>query len=713
MQAQGKNEYLKTIKESIVYLIEAVGEKYSADVFIKGYNAVYRYCTDSTEERFSIEGSAIYLLYDKILSRYLEKFPIDYSLESFVKFINHYRRSNEKVFKMLSFLSRYFIRVNIEVSNTNIVELKRLYFDRIFEVLFKEQEQKVYTLYIREICKYAKEKKELEGVPEKKEYLARRLKILRVFMSEYILMIEAIEQDRPLKRLFSRIASAIVNTKKTCSTEIELSLYDKIKVLDSLFKQKDPSKGHIYSMIEQKLDGTVMKSFIDSSTNWMFSTGITPQVYLELCPFYSFIDHSVISRSLFINAVFLLVLKVFKKENNCQALIKFLVFINHHLGCMPKTMKKAKGILEMLFIRAIQIAHSKNKDAFEKDLLQYINETIRNNKLPLEEVSLFVANIPGNRTEFWRVFLQEIKTRLIILECPQLEKDLITSITTRIESFKEPQIKRVPKVYRKITNYINKPTLYDRMQFYDPFGFEEILLCIRDVSISDMHFKKEDTSMESNCILLTYNRWNYPSLPVILPCEIEPIWRTVIEYCIEKGRKFTLNICPEVSQMTITVNNREIQCDLVHGIIIILLGKLGPSTLETITNQVLEQVTEEYSQIVLEKVSDLLNNQIIECSNGIYHISTVTSNTSVNLFKPPSLDSQLVTRENARTLSKSAIEALIVRIVKTSTGIPATELFSQVKEVFPINDQEISQCLECLQEKSLISLTDNILYYIP
>ncbi|OAG29477.1 hypothetical protein NEDG_00610 [Nematocida displodere] len=715
MEQDTRVQSLERIKKSIANMIELPGNKNCSEDFVQGYNAVYRFCTGDAADKYIIEGGQIYHLYDRILVQYLEKFPTDYTLEKFVRFIDGYRHSNERVAKMLFFLSRYFIRVNIEVSNNNVQELKKLYFKRLFEALFQKQEQKIHTMFIEEMVQYSRDRKNLSVSESEKVHLEKKQKMLRVFIREYINITETAEKPKSLKKLCVRWACALIEKDPGASPSTShYNLYDKLVAVDKLFKQKERSKKNLYRMIEDKIEDETMKGFIDTFVTVLLSRGISNKTHAELTPFYSFIDSTIKGKQMFINTVIVTILDIFKKTDKCIPILRLLIFINKHLRFMPRTLKSIRKPLELAFTRKLREALSaKDTAEFEKDLLQSIDKYIRVAAPPHMELSLFVANTPSTAASFWDGLYSGIKNRLVLGNSFVAEKKLILLTTRRIERFSDFELKRDLQVHRKIVEYIDISTLYKSLAIYDTSNFEEILLCARDIATSEMYFKKEKPEFSTNCCLLAYTRWNFPKMNIRIPCEVEEAWESVEEYCRQKGRKYLLSMCPSVSPVELEINGTTVTCDLVQGSILILLGKTGPKTRDEICFSLLLEESPEHTVTIKGKIQTLIDALLIEQKDETIYLLPAHASKALDVFVPD-IGQAGASREQALAVpSRSAIEACIVRIVKENGEIAQAVLSEKVRNVFPVEDREVVFFISALCEKGFVTLTDQVLRYEP
>ncbi|EIJ94185.1 uncharacterized protein NEPG_00852 [Nematocida parisii ERTm1] len=708
-------KYLSVIKESINRLICTPEDRKCYAVFMDGYNAVYKYCTENTKEKYIIEGAEVYKIYDQLLIKHLKRLPEDYTLETFVRFIDGYIRANERICKMLSFLQRYFVRVNLEISNANVVELKDLYYQRLFSILINGKESKLHMMFVDELKEYLEiklQKKVDVGAYNKK------LKILRVMVRVYIKICEVSDQKKSLKKLFNAIAKFIAILKKKVSEKEQIDyIYYKIATVDGLFKNKEKSKKNLYRMVEEKLDDQILKNFIEGFVSKIMRTGINKKSHAEVVPFYSFIDSSVKSKSIFVNTAILMSIKIVEKITDCSSFLKFCIFMNKHFECMPRTSGSVKKVFELVLRRKLESLLITNTDTleFEKQLLGDIETHMKQRKQPLLELSLIISNVPAHRNMFWSEFIIGIKNRLIMGSLAATEKKLINLITKRIEAYRESKLRKNLKVHKTALEYINIETLHKTQEYYDPVNFEEILLCIKDIAISEIYFRTHKSDLKSDCFLLACIRWNYPVVNIRIPAELKEMWSNLNKYCTEKGRKFILKLCPTVSSVTLEVNDIEVECDVIQGTILILLARAGIETLDSLVYAVLVDVTDQAQEMIKTKLQTLIDASIITENNGIYeiHKNLPKEPRRINIFSPDTQStlSEITTAKYA--YSKSAIEACIVRTLKKQTGMESSELKQIVMKTFPLEDQELDAYIMALQEKGLISASSNLLYFVP
>lgn len=708
MEVKAKEEQMEIIRKSIGALMKLPDEKEGYSSFMAGYNAVYLYCTEATKEKYVIEGAEIYKAYDQALIKQLKKLPEDYTLETFMRFVDRYIRANERICKMLSFLSRYFIRINIEISNTNVIELKKLYYERLFSIVVEGKEQAITGLFIDGIIKHTEMRtKKIES----KSACERHLRILRLMLRTYIKMCKMSNQKKPLKKFLNSIARFIATLKDKEDTRF---IYYRIAVIDSLFKKKEKIKKNLYRMVEEKIDESVLKGFIEGFVSKMMSSGITRKTHNEILPFYSFIDNSEKGKSIFINTLLLMSIKIVEKTEECSSFIKFSVFMRNHLSSMPRTYIKVKKPFEMLLTRGILNILSASPCRFENEILECIDSYMKTKKPPVMELSLFVSNVSADKSIFWKKLILGVKNRLILGNASSTEKKLISIIIRRIEQYKERHLKKELCVNKKVIEYIDPSTLYNPAYYYDPSNFEELLLCIKDVAISELYFRTEKTNLKKECLLLVYTRWGYPVMNMNIPTEIEDLWADVNEYCTEKGRKYILRLCPTVSSITLELNGVEIQCDMVQGSILILLTRGGAQTLNSLLHELLVEITDRYTAIVQMKIQTLLDASLIREIDQKYEINPDSPDSAlINIFAPEIEDAANNTQVSKYAYSRGTIEAYIVKTLKHETGMNIEKMKEKVTEAFPVEEQEIDMYIVGLQEKGLISRSDDALYFIP
>ncbi|KAH9386937.1 uncharacterized protein NEMAJ01_1833 [Nematocida major] len=702
-----KETYLSVVKESIDTMMRSPEGENLCRVFMDGYNAVYLYCTENTHEKYIIEGAEVYKLYDQALIKHLKRLPADYTLETFVRFVDAYIRANEKICRMLSFLSRYFVRVNLEISNANVMELKMLYFERLYSMLISDRENLIVPMFIEGLREYTqmKVKKPLD-----KSVYYRHLKTLRVMVQSYIRVCEIANKKKSLKKLLNSIAKFAATKKEG---ESHAAIYYKLAAVDSLFKRKERNKRNLYRMVEEKVDDQVLKTFIEGFVTKMMRSGINKKTHAEISPFYSFIDNSARGKDIFMNTVLMMCVKVIEKTSDCKSLLKFCIFMGKHFSCMPRSSKKVRRVFEMIVARRLHGIMKEPSSAFENDLLESIDTHMKMPKQPVLEMSLFVSCIPAHKPAFWVKFSVGVKNRLILGSPSTVEKRLICVIVRRIEQNREVSLKKNLKLHKTLSDYIDQSTLYNLCESYDVSNFEEILLCIKDVATSEMYFRTAKPEVETECLLLSYTRWNYPIVKMHIPAELEEMWESVKKYCTEKGRKYTLFFCPTVSPVTLHLDETEIECDVIQGSILLLLVRVGPHALEELVGALMVECTEETQALVLRKVQTLKSASLVVEINGKYEICLDSAQKKVGIFVPEIED---VLSENSAAkyaYSRSAIEARIVRILKEKTGMSSEELQAALERNFQLEDQELEGYVNSLQERGLISSSEGLLYFVP
>jgi len=703
-----RQTHLDTIKTSIIKMIELPGNRDCLQDFMSGYNSVYALCTSREEEKYVIEGGEVYQLYDRILLQVLERFPKDYTFEKLVQFIDGYRIANERVSKMLSFLSRYFIRVSLETQNTNIQEIKKLYFCRVFDVIFRGQEDRIYAMAVEETSKYIGMKSE-ENHPETR----RKQSVLRVFFREYLKIVENASQKKPLRKMYGRLARLVVDLKDAPEQQKYFELYRKISAIDTLFKQKEKTKRQLYRTVEEMLSEKMMKGFVETFVGVLFSKGLSKETYSRMCSFYSFVDNSERGKEIFVNTALQMVVDIFGRTHECGPLLKLLSFLGKHLQFMERVKKQMRKPLELVFTRKIREIFAGNAThVFETDLLREI-EKHKKNEEAVQELSLFISNVPGYKYDFWHRLRQDAKNRMVLHDTLGFEKKLVRWITRRIEKERERHTRHVLKVHRRVVEYISESTLYDGFPFYDVSNFEEVLLCARDVAISEMHFRNEQPGLSESCKLLAYTRWAYPRIEMQMPWEIEGTWEKVRSYCKEKGRRFVLGLCPDVSSMVLDVNGAEITCDFVQGCILVLLGKTGQKTREEMARAMFTNGAEEYLPFVEQKLESLLAQGIVAENNGLFALTTKELPKEVNVFSPKTEEPVAKKSEAARLCSQSVVEGYIVGVLKSSGKAAREELFRGAHEKYGTTEQEFSVYTESLRERDFLSVSGDTFHYIP
>ncbi|KAI5184301.1 hypothetical protein NEHOM01_0046 [Nematocida homosporus] len=710
MEKETKETYLDTIKTSIMQLMSSPADRDCTSTFMAGYNAIYSYCTEDVEDKYSIEGGEIYHLYNRVLLKYLEGFPCDYTLEKLVSFLAGYRRANERIGKMLAFLSRYFIRVNLEVSNNNVQDLKKVYFSQVFAVIIQPQETKLHNLFLDKIQQYIRLREVKQPTEEERTHRNKLLKTLRIFLREYIKIAESSSQKKSLKKLCTKMAKIVTSAKD----ESHLAIYANISAINALFAQKERTKKIFYSMLEEKIEEPRLRGFISTFVAGMLSKSINKQTYTWLSSFYSFVDYSEKSREIFMNVLLAALLELLPKHQDCLSLVRMLVFVNKHLRQMPRTLKLVRKPMELVFSRKLrEVFARESTDEFENNLLELIETYAKKTKQPIQELSLFIANVPADRKSFWSQFLAGIKSRLILLNTSSVEKSLVQMTMRRIEKFKEIKLHHSLPISKENADYIDMPTLCHNFQFFELSNFEEIQLCLRDITISEMYFRREGPGLTTDCRLLAYTRWSCPKLEINIPCEIEKAWEEIIQYCREKGRKFLLGLCPTVSCAVVEIGNTEVVCDLVQAAVLILLGKTGDLTSEAICKAILVEPKEENNAVVLDRIDVLKKAHLLEDKDSVLSLTAVNLPAQIDLFHYTGQTTKLTQCSRAHSHSKGAIEAFIVRIAKRNTGIEMAVVEEKAKGVFSISDQEFALYIESLQEKGLISRSGSLLYFVP
>lgn len=729
MEESKHSEHLKNVKRSITQIIQSKVKRESTKTFMDGYNAVYQICTDEAHEKYTIEGGEVYQIYAQLLSRYLETFPSDYTLEMLAGFMARYRRNSEKICKMLSFITRYFIRINMEVSNANVQTLKKVYATKIFDIVLQQSERSVYDLFAEKFMGYLNRKREVnDKQQQEKTYWQRQIKILRLFIQEYTKIAEIAEQKRSIKNLCEKIvqmvAEEISNQQSTYADNIENNknqlavynlFYQKLAIANGLFAQRDRKKKIFCCILAKKMDPYVLKGFMSHFVSFMFRKSINQKIHTELVAFYNFADHSGEGRKAFANAFMLAIMNAVKKSKSCIYLVRFFIFIKQHLLHMPRVDRKIRRSIELVFLRRVRdiLQCEEDADRFEKDLIEVISEQKEKLFIHTNELSLFISAIPEGKNVFWKKLIADMKCRLLIEDRVEHEKSLILNIARRIERCKGVNMKQKIEAPEEVVKYIDFANIYSHFFFYDTNNFEEILMCIRDVEISEMHFKRESAEFSTDCRLLTYTRWDCPTMDMNVPCEIEDLWINIQKYCQEKGRKFQLNMCPTVSSAILHVNNSVIICDLLQASIIILLGKTGPLSIDQIVISILPNPLKQSIEVLREKLEALVAEKVLVQKKDIVTLNIQEMPDKVDTFGVVTKRDIEDNSTGASVRTKDIVEAFIVRSLKHSSGMELSKVIETIQNKFSVSAININSILSNLQEKGYITQKDNMLFYAP
>ncbi|KAI5171278.1 hypothetical protein NEFER03_0637 [Nematocida sp. LUAm3] len=715
MLNQVKSKELEIVKNSIKSLLEKPEAARSMTVFLDGYNAVYSYCTSELEDKYEIEGEHIYHLYKNMLQKYLETFPTEYSLTRLGAFLTEYRRSNEKIIKMLSFLSRYFIRITIETSSEKVQPLHQIFCELLRKELLNKQEKKIHSLFVEKSIEYSKFPRCFSDASGKTEKIPEQAKELKGFLREYIKTMEHSKKKTSLKRLYKKISEKLIEhidieyTKK----EEYIEMYNRISSINQLLPKKDKNKKLFYLAIEQRMDEKRIENFTKTFTEIILSRGIKKKNYERLLCFYSFIENSKRASDSFIKSLFSSIVDIISTVTSCASIFQLFRFITWHLHRMPRLFKRIKETIDLCVIRAFRnLLSTGDPVEIEKELLLMISSRILEENPSLEELSLLIANVSSDRKSFWKKFLLEIKDRLIVEDTLNKEKRLVRMVMKRIERLQR-QKKEDMHAEKKTAEYINVVDLFDNFSSFPLEEFEETLLCIRDIQTSEMYFRRENEEVFTECRLLTYTRWSYPKIHIQVPCEIESAWNEINTYCAEKGKRFQLSLCPTVSSVVLEVNNTEVKCNLLQATILILLGKTKFLSSEQITSSLLPEPTEEGMLTISQSISSLLSSSLIKEENSYFFITSEELPREINIFSYSNEEMFLEESSSQLISSLEKIMAFIVHKIKGSSGIEEKQLFSLVKEKFNTTEHLFYVALKELQEKEILSCSEDFLYYIP
>lgn len=108
----------------------ALNRKLTSQEFITSYNLIYAHCTQKTK-KFEILGEKIYnLLYNEI--DMFIKGLVYSSVDDFISIITRYETAVESICGFCKYLSRFYIRCNIDLRMSNVFPLKKLLYSLFY-----------------------------------------------------------------------------------------------------------------------------------------------------------------------------------------------------------------------------------------------------------------------------------------------------------------------------------------------------------------------------------------------------------------------------------------------------------------------------------------------------------------------------------------------------------------------------------------------------
>lgn len=753
------SDLLGTIRISIRKMLENPFSNNCSLEFVQGYNAVYKYCTSDTSDKYVIEGGRIYSAYDAMLLQYLGKFPEDFSLKSLVKFLMGYREANQRITRMLSFLSRYFVRINLEIGNTNVKDLTQLYFSRVLDVLLVPREDLVHRIFLSEIQVFIRDARAGAGSrrasASASSLLRHKQKVIRAFLRECVGISKFSGNSRFLKKMMvkwaaqtalalereSSAGSGNTSDPRPFSHLTRLSL----ALPPALFRSGETTQVALYRMIEERLSENFLRALIQGflAGSRVFtrpaSSSAGPDGIMH------FLDCTRRARKMFVSSFLLSAFSAVSEITSVSGLLRLLISLNRSLSRMPRIHSRTRNPLEMLFSRRADVLRrsleekdetSRARTAFSDSLLLEVEKHIGRTPSVISELALFASRMPPSDTFFWQRFFSGVKKRLILGEDPGSEKKLVSLVLKKQNGIRDLLKKEVAEgVPEPVSQYISKHTPPPSSR-NDPSGFEEVLLCIRDVAVSEIFFKREAQGVSVDCKLLSYTRWAFPTCPRIrVPHELESIWADVHEHCRKKGRKYTLSLCPTVSSIILQVHRATITCSLVQGAAVIAVGKAGSRTLEELV-RMLEAKDDHASsgsisasfplpsfslfQVLPSFLEPLLDAQVLLAAGmpAVYSLNSrwlEEENRHIDLFVPDPEQPEEKEQTREKKKKTSTIEAFLVQTAKQSVVVKTSALIAAAEETLAVTRDEVLLSLSSLHDRGLLAVgdEDGDVKYVP
>lgn len=108
----------------------ALARKLKSHEYIQSYNAVYKYCTQRTNT-FEILGEKMYLILYAEIDTYTKGLTFT-SMKEFINEAIRYERAVESVCGVFKYLTRFYIRCNLDLRMSNVLPLKKMMYSLFY-----------------------------------------------------------------------------------------------------------------------------------------------------------------------------------------------------------------------------------------------------------------------------------------------------------------------------------------------------------------------------------------------------------------------------------------------------------------------------------------------------------------------------------------------------------------------------------------------------
>lgn len=730
---EGKMALMRVIRKGLLETLS--GEKLAVGRFMSVYNAVYRFCTDEATDKYVIEGGQIYHMYDKLLIHYLEHFPEEFTVQRFSRYVDSYRRSVDVISKMMSFLTRYFIKVNVEVENTNIQDLQSLSYSRLYEGIVEGRAEKIHDAFLGEIRAHRQTMKHLEAsLPDEAQARAsaeraRSQRTLNLFLREYLFILKVSRSRKNIKKFYARWSEEVLeNAKRSVQAEQGdpqkrwyKCVMEEVCAIDSIFAREPGVKRVLYRITGKRMAPEQMKATMALFVSDIFGKGISRETRKEIGPGYLFIDsQSRRHREAFRDRLLLTVHGVIRDKDKCKPLLRLSIFVNKHMKGMKTLEREVRGGLDRIFARRVREIVSREDEstkAFASDLLETLTNYFTNSKPFTTELSLFAANISRSMREFWRSFVEDTKHRLICLGGDlDTERKMVSGILKRVERFKDEALSGSASAREKRVHAAAEPA-------FDPIDctlFEDLHMCFNDIKTSHMYFRIDNEYPHVDSKLLSCNRWSYRKLNINLAPELERPWGEIVSYCRNNGRRYTLDLCPDVSKVVLEVGGVEVSMDAIDATVLLLVKRERACTRDHVHRAVaLDALAPTYLSAIKESIDKLVGASILIEEPGHIRINPCPAEYAkgserVELFDPLAGKKPWSLQEAATQMDgRYAIEHFVVKEMKARKQAAVDELFALAAERFPLSADAFEAYVASLQDRGFLDVEDGAVKYIP
>lgn len=720
-----QKDHLKVVEDMLKEALTSP-RKVSRESFMKAYNSIYKICTDETNDRYVIKGGHVYHLYDRLLIATLGSLPSEFTLKELTKYLMSYKRSIDLVYKMMSFLSRYFIRVNVEVKNTNIRDLLVLSYNRLYELLIEPNSPKIQKIFFSEIREtrsgigvLSKMEENSEKARAVKHELFKKERIINSFLSEYLITLELNRSNRTIKRFYSRWSDEILGSVEETLSPLPAdpsnalwykALRTELSVVNGIFERETELKKHLYRKLIRSIGSARLKSAISLFNADLFQGGSME----ELCPFFLLMDNLTKGEGEFFKRVFISSLRrEIAQGTTLPALLTLLTHTNRALKQMRLTERKVKKDIEAFFsyrIREIVSEEEKDKQ-FVKSLLGAINASQTASTPRISELSLFASNITREEKAFWTSFVDDLKFRMVCLDTkPEREKEMVVEVFRKIEKCKDNLMYRDDLPPKEVPF---EPMCYSH--------FEDLHTCFNDVTTSAKMFRNTEDAPHKDTKLLSYNRWSYRKLNINLEPEFAKCWEELLCYCKSNGKRYLLDLCPEMSRVELDLHGTPLLLNVIDANILLLLIRTEAPRDDLKKKMSMDLLNTAYSTVIDQSITKLIDaNVLIEASTlsinpaSTVYKATLLADGKLDLFFP-FLKREVcsLSEQTSKMDQRYPIECLIVREMKTRKISEAKDLFNAVSTSFNVTMDMFESYLLSLKDKGLLEMSDGSIIYVP